>query len=177
MAVNLQRELLSRLVQGLLRDFAANADALAYWKTRMYKGPLVEADGSIVSPQLTVLPAPGLDVTEPGTAGVQSNHVLTAYVGIYEQIRRGPSVATDYDPTDRLGLLERIILNGSDGNLQGKIIDQINSGSSDPTQKYLNTNMPTIRHTVPRIIPGKAEVYAFLASFQTKVDNITLLRR
>jgi|SRR5581483_4022396 len=173
------RSLLTRLTEGLIRDFLANADVQAYWKTRFYKGPFVSDDPSIAVPQGTVLPAPGAAVEEPGVSGVNGNHILAAIIGIFEPIRAGALKigATEIDEYDRLQLLKTIIAAGSDGNNQGKIIDPDNAGSGDPTQKYLNTDFPRFRDIRPRLLPEKAIFWSFLAEFPTRIDNLTLLRK
>jgi hypothetical protein len=184
------RSLLTRLCEGLIRDFLANTDVQGYWKTRFYKGPFLGNDPSINSPQGTVLPAPGTQVIEPGVSGVQSDHILSVLVGIFEPVRKGPLAigVTVLDEYDRLQLLKTIIITGSNnGESPGKIIDPDNAGSGDTTQKYLNTNLPTFRDLPPRWISKfnketnkdelVASFWSFQADFETRIDNTTILRK
>ena len=178
------RSLLTRLCEGLVRDFLANADVASYWGARFFNGPYQATDESIAVPQGTVLPAPGTAKEEPGVSGVQGNQILSVLVGIYEPYRPGPlpTGPTALNEYDRLQLLKTIITAGTDGGNQGKIIDPDQPGSNDPVQKYLNVDMPTFKDVIPRLVLAKdrqiaAVFWGFGADFRTRIDNITLLRK
>jgi hypothetical protein len=184
--MSFQRSLLTRLVEGLVRDFLADADAFAYWGKAVYKGPFVpRADLPVSGLQVIVLPTPGVQHTEPGVGGAQQNHTLSILVGIFAPIANeplpsgltgGPAGGPALNEYDRLEKLKRIILAGTNGVNAGKILDPDSNGDTTVGTNYLNTGMPTFRDYPPIPIKKSAMFWSFGADFRTQINNLTLQR-
>lgn len=158
----------------------ADSIAAAYWKQNVRVGPDVTDDGSINTPQLSILPA--LDGGfRPGTSG-SSNSDIAIVVAMFERYTASPYKVGEVSPKCRLKYLAQLIATGTvaSNGTTGKLIDPDNPDATDGTL-YLNVAMPTFRWASARVHTNTkgdpvALLYPLIVEFETRLDNFTLQR-
>lgn len=178
----------TRIMEGLRRDFLADADAAAYWlvgeEQTIYVGPLLDHDPSITPPQINISLMPP-DSYEPGAGGRAKDLVSILVKCLFPALAQRRFAIGGLNPHDYVRHLENICTAGSIDpvaapparNGYGWVLDPDAAPMSDDPTRWLTTAMLEIRRSVSLVLPkSNAVQIAFAATYEIDVDNITRQR-
>jgi hypothetical protein len=183
--MTIARSIETRMLEGIRRDFLADADVATEYGTKVYIGPLFDDANDITPPQINLAIMPG--VFELGVGGATGQEI-SILVKIYRPVTEHRVFAAgETTPHDWLYHLQLILASGSvdphteAANGQGYVLDP--DYDSDPlpdpalATRWLTTSLTGFRDMPALILPDdSALVMPFLAMYTTRVDNRTRLR-
>lgn len=173
-----------RACEAARRDFLADDGVRKYWGERVYVGPQVGEDSSIVTPQISIVPASV--PFEPGVTGVSITEIAFM-VMCFEPFRTSPDKIGDITSTCRVRHLKKILAsaryNPSMGAFEdiGALVDPDSADSTLTTKRILNISDLSYRDIARQVVTNKdgkpvALLFGFIATFETHLDNVTLDR-
>lgn len=183
--MTIARSIATRLIEGIQRDLLADADvATGRWGGRAYLAPLIGDDGSITCPQIGMIYLPASFV--PGVSNV-SDTTVSILITLYEQFSKDPVTKGSTSAKDYVEHIQKIISKGSlTGNPNplkpGLILDPDDVSGGTASLRWLNVTTATYKELLPvvRIDPKtqmpKMTGYAFVATFETRIDDGTRAR-
>jgi hypothetical protein len=139
------RSIETRLMEGLRRDFLADADIAEYFDGRIFVGPLIEDDANVVTPQINISLLPG-DIYEGGQGGTTKDRfpvLVKAYFPVQGQT--SSFEVGGINPHDVVSRLIQIVTAGSidpatgvvSPNALGYVYDPDWTGSQSDPKRWL----------------------------------------
>jgi hypothetical protein len=175
------RSIETRLMEGLRRDFLADADVLSYFTGGVDIGPLIDVNPKLSPPQIQ-LATMASDAYENGTGGISKDRVPILVKVFFPVNSQKSFTVGDLNPHDYVRHLENIVANGSIDpaalplarNGRGWVLDPYWSGSATDPLRWLNTAFYGVTRGEARVLPNNAALLiAFAVDYETRVNNLT----
>lgn len=183
------RSIETRVMEGLRRDFLADADITAYFVTSgggVHVGPLLDHDEIQSPPQINISLMP-TDSYEAGI-GHSSKDMIGLFVKVYFHVADRDFVGGGLNPIDYVSHLIRICFNGSVDpytgatNGSGYVLDPDHvvitpAPAPLPSLRWLTTHCMQVDVSAAMVLPGNsALIIPFAVAYETRVNSLTRVR-
>lgn len=170
------RGVTSRLVEGIVRDLTADADLIDLCGNddssgiRIYKGPVMGAEGSVIPPQINVIPVSM--PYEPGLANASTveRTIAITYFDFFDI--RTPASGGTWAPDVLEHIAKLLMQGGADDNDLGRIVDPDAAPGAVGAAKYLNNAITKVVHEPWVASEGNvAIVHRLVVTFETRINQ------
>jgi hypothetical protein len=188
------RSIETKLLQGIKLALLADSDIGDKLKFAggVNIGPLTpdptKGDQLIVPRQINLMIAPNIEFEANRTSGI-SDSAIPVVIAFYDFMtyEASDAVSPNLLPWDYFEHIQKVLMKGSDGNNQGKIVNPDDPNNVSAVHKYLNTAAPGFRTIVMGTVvtidstdsdgqkrqDAVARCYAMIAGYETQQDIIT----